>query len=311
MPSVLSVNKIWDQAEHSGLADLIFFRGNYFCSIRESDDHAGGRDGQIRIISSSDRIRWTSVALLSLSGTDLRDPMLSEMPDGRLLLTMGGSEYKRGKYQGCHPCVAFSANGSRWSDVEMLDMPQHWIWRVTWHKGAGYGVSYKTDPKDMENTPWVTTLFKTDDALTYTPITEFNVEKNPSEATLRFTSDDTMVALLRRQAPGVIGTAKPPYTRWKWTDIGFRLGGPNFLILPSGEMWAGSRLICAEKMTRTALIKMTPKTYEPVIVLPSGGDTSYPGLVYRNGLLDMCYYSTHESKTNVYLARIDLEPKAE
>ena len=46
--------------------------------------------------------------------------------------------------------------------------------------------------------------------------------------------------------------------------------------------------------------------YEPVLTLPSGGDTSYPGLVWHDGLLWMSYYSSHEGKTSIYLAKIKL-----
>jgi len=41
-----------------------------------------------------------------------------------------------------------------------------------------------------------------------------------------------------------------------------------------------------------------------LLKLPSGGDTSYPGLVWHNNLLYMSYYSTHEGKTSIYLAKI-------
>ena len=37
--------------------------------------------------------------------------------------------------------------------------------------------------------------------------------------------------------------------------------------------------------------------------LPSGGDTSYAGLVLHGGLLWISYYSSHEGKTAVYLAK--------
>jgi hypothetical protein len=51
--------------------------------------------------------------------------------------------------------------------------------------------------------------------------------------------------------------------------------------------------------------------YEPVLTFPSGGDTSYPGLVWHDGLLWMSYYSSHEGKTSIYLAKIKLPLDAE
>jgi hypothetical protein len=40
--------------------------------------------------------------------------------------------------------------------------------------------------------------------------------------------------------------------------------------------------------------------------MPSGGDSSYPGMVLHDGLLWMSYYSSHEGKSSIYLARIRL-----
>ena len=44
----------------------------------------------------------------------------------------------------------------------------------------------------------------------------------------------------------------------------------------------------------------------PVLTFPSGGDTSYPGMVWHDGLLWISYYSSHEGNTSIYLARVKL-----
>jgi len=51
---------------------------------------------------------------------------------------------------------------------------------------------------------------------------------------------------------------------------------------------------------------MTSTSYTPVLELPSGGDNSYPGMVFNedDGLLWMSYYSGHEGKVSIYLAKI-------
>ena len=41
-----------------------------------------------------------------------------------------------------------------------------------------------------------------------------------------------------------------------------------------------------------------------VLTLPSGGDNSYPGMVWHDTLLWTSYYSSHEEKTSIYLAKI-------
>jgi hypothetical protein len=46
--------------------------------------------------------------------------------------------------------------------------------------------------------------------------------------------------------------------------------------------------------------------YEPVLTLTSSGDTSYPGLVWHENQLWMSFYSSHEGKTSIYLAKLNM-----
>ena len=74
--------------------------------------------------------------------------------------------------------------------------------------------------------------------------------------------------------------------------------GPRGAVYPGGA--------------KTALTRMTADGgYEPALTFPSGGDTSYPGLVWHEGLLWMSYYSSHEGKTSIYLAKIKVPLGAE
>ena len=43
--------------------------------------------------------------------------------------------------------------------------------------------------------------------------------------------------------------------------------------------------------------------YTPAAKLPNGGDSSYAGLLWHNGLLWISYYSSHSGKTSIYLAK--------
>ena len=62
--------------------------------------------------------------------------------------------------------------------------------------------------------------------------------------------------------------------------------------------------------SRTALCWLAPDagTLTEFLTLPSGGDTSYPGLVWHDDQLWVSYYSSHEGKTSIYLARVKLPP---
>ena len=104
----------------------------------------------------------------------------------------------------------------------------------------------------------------------------------------------------------MLGTAHPPYTEWSWRDLGVPIGGPQLIKLPDGRLVAGVRLY--DKKVRTALVWIHPEkgTLQAFLDLPSGGDTSYPGLVWHEGLLWVSYYSSHEGKTSIYLAKVKL-----
>ncbi len=299
-PEIVSVRRIWDRATHNAFTDLIRFQDRWYCTFREAEGHVGG-DGRLRLLVSPDGETWESAALVSADGIDLRDPKLSITPDGRLMLLAGGSVYQGRVLLGRRPRVAFSSDGRRWSTPRPILAEGDWLWRVTWRQGRAYGISYRTDPRRG-------ILYSSPDGIEYQKVTDLDLP-GAAEATLRFLPDGEMIALVRREGDtrrGSIGVSRAPYQQWEWREIPHRLGGPNFLLLPDGRFWAGSRDLTGE--ARTALARMDRQSYEPVLTLPSGGDTSYPGLVWHDNLLWMSYYSSHQGKAAIYLAKIRLEP---
>jgi hypothetical protein len=80
-------------------------------------------------------------------------------------------------------------------------------------------------------------------------------------------------------------------------------------LLPGGTIVMGTRAFedPERKVPYTVLgtLSLTGEFTEQVR-LPSGGDTSYPGMVVHDGKLWVSYYSSHEGKTSVYLAKVPL-----
>ncbi len=138
---IASVTKIWDAGKHNAFTDLIRWRDRWYCSFRESDAHVGG-DGKLRVLTSVNGNQWESIALLSEAGIDLRDPKLSITPDDRLMIVAGGSVYEGKKLVGRQPRVAFSKDGKEWTATQRILDEGDWLWRVTWHQGRAYGISY-------------------------------------------------------------------------------------------------------------------------------------------------------------------------
>jgi len=80
------------------------------------------------------------------------------------------------------------------------------------------------------------------------------------------------------------------------------------IALPDERLVAAVRLY--DNPVRTSLCNVDPQSgrLHEMLALPSGGDTSYPGLVWRDGLLWVSYYSSHEGKTSIYLAQVKIPP---
>ncbi len=298
---LVSVQKIWDQAPHNAFTDLIRFQDRWFCVFREGTSHVSP-DGALRVITSADGDKWESAALISSPASDLRDAKITVTPGGELMLC--GAEALHDKSQHTHQSLAwFSKDGFTWSERQEIGDPDFWLWRVTWHQGKAYGVGY--DCHDERSVR----LYSSSDGKKFDTLVErlFDAGK-PSETSLVF-GGKTCYCLLRRDGTpenGLLGTSLPPYTEWDWKDLGLRIGGPHMLRLPDGRLIAAVRLYNGGTRTSLGWIEPRAGKFTEALKLPSGGDTSYAGLVWHDDLLWVSYYSSHEGKTSIYLAKVDI-----
>ena len=303
---LVDVRKIWDRGGHNAFTDLLHDGKRFYCCFREADKHVPGLDGGIRILVSSDGDTWESDALIAEPTIDLRDPKLSLTPGGGLMLLAGGSIYAPGPAKGksrtrtgMRGRVFFRQPDGGWTPPHPISLEGEWLWRVTWHEGAAYGFSY--DKGTALN------LWKSKDGVNYEKVHEAKLPGASSggETTIRFKADGTAVALVRRDAKPrstYYGESPTPYTAWSWRDLEYPIHGPNFLILPDGEMVYSGRVY--EPQVKTTFGVLGAGKPAEKLVFPSGGDTSYPGMVWRDDALLISYYSSHEKKTSIYLAKL-------
>jgi hypothetical protein len=321
---VVSIERIWDRPGHSAFTDVLAFGDYLYCTFREGSGHVPGADGVnglIRVIRSRDRQNWESVALLEERHVDLRDPKISITPDGRLMINMGASYYHGKERLKIESRVAFSeTDGTTFSAPQKIVFPEamitggDWLWRVTWRDGVAWACVQQGPTGSSPER--ALRLVKSTDGIHYEEVAKLAIDA-PTETTLRFMPDGTMIAMSRcegKQPIGRIGTAKAPYKDWTWTDSNRRLGGPDFVQLPDGAWLAGSRKY-DPKGAQTALWWFDPEKAEfaDLLVLPSGGDNSYPGFQIdrQRGLVYCSYYSSHEGKAAIYLVTLRLDALAE
>ncbi len=300
--TLVQVRKIWDRAPHNAFTDLLNEKGRWFCVFREGQGHVSP-DGAVQLLTSVDGERWTSAARLTSTNADLRDPKITRTSDGRLMITAAGALHPPAAAKH-RSMVWFSADGRDWQGPHFVADPNQWLWRVTWHRGKAYGVGYDTDGEKFIR------LYSSPTGRDFTAIVpSLLAEQYPNETALVFLPDDRALCLLRRDGKpgnGLLGVAAPPYTRWDWKDLGRRIGGPSMILLPDGRLLGGVRLYDGKVRTALISIDATTGATREVLSLPSNGDSSYPGLVWHEGELWVSYYSSHEGRTSIYLARVRL-----
>ncbi len=311
---VVSIEKIWDRPDHSAFTDVVLFGDHLYCTFREGSGHIPGLNGVARILRSRDRMNWESVAVLREKYVDLRDPKLSITPDGRLMINMGASYYHGPKRLKIESRVAFSdSTGTKFDPPQKVEFPSDvvtgadWLWRVTWHDGYAWGCVQQV-PKERRGL----LLVRSRDGIHYEAVNAPEVS-GPSETTLRFLPDGTLVAMIRCESKppiGRVGISKPPYTDWKIVESNKRFGGPNFVQLPGGAWLAGSRAYDdGPSKTQLWWLDVTSGICSPLLTFPSSGDNSYPGFAVdeAQGLVYVSYYSSHQGKTAIYLATLRLD----
>ncbi|MCA9032653.1 MAG: exo-alpha-sialidase [Planctomycetaceae bacterium] len=305
---LVAARRIWDKAPHNAFTDLMRFHDRWFCVFREGSAHVSP-DGSLRVITSADGQAWESAALITSETSDLRDAKITVTPDGRLMLS-GAEAVNRPTTHKHQSLVWFSKDGAQWSERHEVGDRDNWLWRVTWHKGQAYGFGYgcRSDDRGIR-------LFRSADGASFdTLIAKAGVEGTyPNESSLVFLPDDTCYCLLRQDgqpSAGYVGKSRPPYDEWTWKRLNLRIGGPHMIRLPDGRLLAAVRLYDAP--VRTSLCWLDPEagTLTEALKLPSGGDTSYAGLVWHDDLLWVSYYASHEGKTAIYLAQVKDTPKS-
>jgi hypothetical protein len=299
---VLEVRKIWDKAPHNAFTDLIRFQNRWYLAFREGSAHVSP-DGAVRILSSADGERWSDAGRLAVEGADLRDPKLTVAPNQILILNAtaafpASSQVRHQSY------VFYTSDGRDWSRPTAFGDCNFWMWRISWNRDRAYSLGYSTVK------PHTLRLYSSPNGIQWSPfVDELLTGDFPNESAMLFTDDQMGYCLLRRDEgtkTALLGSSRPPHRGWEWKDLGMRLGGPQMIRVPDGRVVVGARFYNGGERTSLAWLDLKEARLTEFLKLPSGGDNSYPGMVYRDGTLWVSYYSSHEGKAAIYLAKVKL-----
>lgn len=310
---IISVERIWDRAGHNAFTDLVYFDDMFYCVFRESATHKPDQNldciinGSIRIIASKDGQNWTSVAHLFKKDTDLRDPKLSVTPDNRLMLLVGTSIYEGINLKKTQGKVCFyDVESKEFSQLQNISIDKNirtkrdWLWNITWHNGTAYGVVYQSSKNKLNS--WSAHLVKSTDGINYEYVSSLKVANSPTEADIKFLSGGEMVIIVRG-TPGAIGVSSAPYKKWDWNSLPVKLGGPEFVVLEDNSLILATREYNPGNANRTIIAQVSLSgDFKKILTLPSGGDTGYAGMVIKDSILYISYYSSHEGQTSIYIA---------
>jgi hypothetical protein len=295
-PKLIEFNKIWDSAPHNAFTDLTHLNGVWYCTFREGTTHQVP-DGRIRVISSADGKQWQTALLVIDSSLDLRDPKLCITPDKRLMLHYAGVYYQGGRQIFINR-AHFSADGINWTEPKAITADSLFAWRVSWHEKSAYTLGWKREKGIY--------FCKSDDGLSFSIVKKLDLPGTPNEGTLAFDRKGEVTALIRKedQPAGLyIARSKPPYTEWHYSEVPSFAGGPNLTYGPDSSLIAGFRTF-GDGSFSTVLRCVNGNKTEELITLPSSGDNGYPGLCLEGNTLWVSYYSSHEGKASIYLAKI-------
>jgi hypothetical protein len=285
----------------------------FLACYRQATNHVSG-DGRIETCLIDRQMNVSHRQHIFLANVDLRDPKVSEMPDGRLILiAYARHRTDSNKTTFSQSMYWTSQDGKTWASGRYFGPRNWWLWRIRWHNRQSFGLAYNRQKERVDL--WAGHPQK-GMSLLHRGI--FSKEKHgkgyPNESDLWFESDQLHV-VLRRDADtfsAVYGSSAFPYSRWNWKDLGCYVGGPNSILVNNSEI-GQSRIVAGRSFSsqglRTTLWELTnQKSLELIKHLPSNGDNSYPGMVYANEKIWVLYYSSHiDQETRVYLAQLTMK----
>ncbi len=290
---------------HRAFTTLARWRGDYYLAFREAPDHLSAV-GIVRVLRSEDLAAWEEVARFASPGADYRDPHLIVFRD-RLHLYFG-SVIRIGDEPRFSAWLTLLGEGGAWSSPARV-IEGWFVWQPVVQADRLYLSGYRCiSPPGTAYAQTVheASLFASDDGERWNHVGV--ITEHANETALVFQPDGRLVSLARSDHESSFGLwrcwADQPYTSWEKAHTGLyiqaprvaRVGGAAILVgrdtvapFKPAEIEAANRRIT----TCIYLIDDEGREVQKLITLPSGGDTSYAGIVADEDRVAVSYYTQH------------------
>ena len=321
---VSNVRRVFDNGEHNAFTDLIRYNGRFYLAFRSCPEgHGVSPTASIIVMESSDTGKtWRQVTRFSVPLRDTRDPHFLIFKQKLFVITgtwyCGPTKPKTLEMNEHLGYAIWSPDGRKWSKPRLLEGTYgHYCWRAAAFDGKAYLCARRK--KDFARSPGKaepefveSAMLESEDGLVWRKRALFQ-EVDGDETAFLFEPDGTIVGVGRRGRGlnAQLLKSRPPYTQWKRTDIGRYIGGPLIVKWGARYMVAGRRVIGPAR-THFCWLRDDGKLTE-FAVLPSGGDTSYPGFIELTPAKALIsWYSSHEkdktgkTRTAIYLAELEV-----
>ena len=309
--------EVWNAVTNGGHnfnTDLLFWNNHFYLIYQHSKTHFFDGDSKLIIMRSEDCKNWEMISEIKYERLEFRDPKLLVINKTLFLYALKNSEYNPEPSQTFY---AVSEDGSSWSNFKEIEPKGYLFWK----------------PKTLDSLTWFNTaywhehgksvLLKSNDGINWETVSTIYEGETNDETALEIFSDGKIIITARleadpawhsgsKNASTLIAYSYPPYTEWiKTKSYLARLDGPalinvNDTIVAAGrfdpegrENWFGISSVFGRKRTAIYLVEDNKLTL--LTELPSCGDTSYPGIVEKDGNLYISYYTNDQTKDYPWL----------
>lgn len=296
---------IWWDGYHNAFTDIARFKDNFFVTFRHGTKHPAEGRGQIYVIKSKDTKRWELIKKFPAL-PDSRDPKLFVFKNKLGVVFFAISDHPEFFRHWVHSYISYSEDGVNFSDPIRIENYNLRFWRIRNYRDVVYAATCKSMPEEMG-----TFLFRSEDGIKFDYVSTIVKDDHANEADLLF-EDETCYALVRREdcKTPVIAVSKYPFEKWVRYTTNIILRGPH-IFKYKGKIYCAGRVFLrpdgklhsyikneTEYKPKTAILELDKKNMilKPVLILPSGGDTSYCGSIIYQGKIYLSYYSQHEIK---------------